>query len=374
MRNINLVFHSDFTVPSFALPIGISFYTFQALSYVIDVYRKKTEPQKNILNLALYISLFPQLIAGPIVRYVDIQKEISSRNESLEKFISGLKKFMFGLASKVILANNLALAADKILNLPVSDISGIPCAVMWLSVISYALQIYFDFFGYSLMAAGLGEMFGFTFPRNFNNPYCASSITDFWRRWHITLSSWFRDYVYIPLGGNRVKPLRHVFNILVTWFLTGFWHGENWNFILWGVYYAFFLILEKYLFFRKPLESSFGKITYRVFTLAVILFGWLIFRIENFNQFGVILKKLFVNENNTLFINYVTEHADVSSKFLFLIPAILCSLPLNGILFSKKDKSKTVFLLDTLAAFVLFVLSVLLLVASTYNPFIYFRF
>ena len=374
LSNINVIFKTKFTVPDFSLPIGISFYTFQALSYIIDVYRKKVEPQKNILNLALYISLFPQLIAGPIVRYIDIQNEIVNRKETLENFTAGLIKFMTGLGAKVIIANNLAVFADGILNQGRDAFSLIPGGVVWLSCISYAFQIYFDFFGYSLMAIGLGKMFGFSFPDNFNSPYCAASVTDFWRRWHITLSSWFRDYVYIPLGGNRCKPLRHIINLLVTWTLTGFWHGASWNFIIWGFYYAVLLIFEKYIISKIKMNSLVKNSLYRFITLFIILFGWIIFRSENLLQIGMILKGMFYgSQGNISFINYISEHADVCSKMIFIIPALLCSFPLNKVSVFKNKNTRSQ-IIQIIFALIIFIVSVFMLVASTYNPFIYFRF
>lgn len=367
-------------VPTLELPIGISFYTFQALSYIIDVHRKKTEPQKNIISLALYISLFPQLIAGPVVRYTDIEKELSERKETFSNFIDGLKTFVFGLGCKVIIANNLATVADNILGSP-QDVGS---AITWLSVLSYSMQIYFDFSGYSRMAIGIGKMFGFNFPENFNDPYCASSISDFWRRWHITLSRWFRDYVYIPLGGNRVGVPRHIMNILVTWLVTGFWHGAGWNFILWGLYYALLLIFEKYvtlkiiehLSTKKRILCSSIKIVTRIVSLILIMTGWAIFRSENLLELSVLLKKLFVPCTGSFgdTISFVAQHADTCSKFIFLVPAIVMCLPFRKKIFAKSKDSALVYNIELLSAFLIFAVSVCLLIASTYNPFIYFRF
>lgn len=376
IENLNALFKTNFNKPELELPIGISFYTFQALSYVIDVYKKKVEPQKNIVSLALYISLFPQLIAGPIVRYIDIEKELAYRNENLDSFVSGLKDFILGLGCKVIIANNMATVADGVFG----NISESCSGIIWLAAISYAFQIYFDFSGYSRMAIGLGKMFGFTFPENFRYPYCASSITDFWRRWHITLSGWFRDYVYIPLGGNRVSVIKHIRNILITWFLTGFWHGDSWNFILWGLYYGVILIFEKYITFNllKKSESNkkincLLKIILRMFTLFIILIGWTLFRIENISQLQFILKKMFICDGQSLFV-YITQHADLCSKLIFMLPAIVASTPIYKKIFKKSENSKIVFTIELIYVFVFFAVSICLLVASTYNPFIYFRF
>ncbi|MCR4941139.1 MAG: MBOAT family protein [Treponemataceae bacterium] len=371
ISNINSLFSLDIKTVNLPLPIGISFYTFQALSYVIDVYRKRIEPQRNPVYLAMYIAFFPQLIAGPIVRYTDIEKDINDRKESLECFSSGLIQFFFGLASKVILANNLAVFADSVF----SDFSEADSLIMWLAAAAYMLQIFFDFAGYSIMAIGLGRMFGFSFPVNFNKPYTALSVTDFWRRWHITLSSWFRDYVYIPLGGNRCHPARHIFNILVTWLLTGFWHGAEWNFIIWGLYYAFFLIIEKYLFSRFMKSRVFSAI-YRLFTLFIVLIGWVIFRVENLGELGRVLNLMFSfrAENTAL---YIVEHAADCGRIFYMIPGILAASSFPGFIAGKigRTLSPSCFLvLKALIAFILFLLSVMFLIASSYNPFIYFRF
>ncbi len=390
--NLNLIFGLNLRVPKLALPIGISFYTFQALSYVIDVYRGKVPPQKNLLNLALYISLFPQLIAGPIVRYVEIDRELDERKESFEGFTAGLCDFMTGLGAKVLLANNLAVVVDGIY----SNIEGAGAGILWLTALCYALQIYFDFSGYSRMAIGLGKMFGFTFPQNFNYPYCASSITDFWRRWHITLSQWFRDYVYIPFGGNRVNPVRHVLNILVVWLLTGFWHGASWNFLLWGLYYGVLLIFEKYITLPLIKKTELNKVLncslrvlLRLCSLLLILFGWILFRVETLGDLVLVLKNMFtfgagtgtgtlaggtLSGGASSFIEYIASHADVCSKMIFVIPGIIFSLPVYKWIFGRAEKSKILFTLKYIFAFVIFALCLCFLVAATYNPFIYFRF
>jgi D-alanyl-lipoteichoic acid acyltransferase DltB (MBOAT superfamily) len=318
--------------------------------------------------MALYISLFPQLIAGPIVRYTDVDKEIIDRHETLEDFTAGLKMFMVGLGAKVLLANNMAVVADSVF----ADYKNASSLVLWLAAFAYTLQIYFDFAGYSRMAIGLGRMFGFHFPENFNDPYTATSITDFWRRWHITLSSWFRDYVYIPLGGNRCSVLKHIFNILITWLLTGFWHGAEWNFILWGVYYGVLLIVEKYLVLPAE-EISLKKINTRyfaklmkgamwIFTMFFVVFGWVLFRTESLSSLGEVIAHLF-KPSGIPTAPYFIAHADTMSKLFFMIPAVVCCVPA-----CKKWNSNAVF------SFIVFVLSVCMLVASTYNPFIYFRF
>jgi alginate O-acetyltransferase complex protein AlgI len=369
--NINKLFSLDIGLVGLPLPIGISFYTFQALSYIIDVYRQKVTPQKNPVYLAMYIAFFPQPIAGPIVRYTDIAADIKGRKETLEGFTSGLMQFFFGLAMKVILANNLAVFADSVFG----DYADANSLVLWLASVSYMLQIFFDFAGYSLMAIGLGRMFGFTFPNNFNKPYTASSVTDFWRRWHITLSSWFRDYVYIPLGGNRCRPARHVFNILVTWLLTGFWHGAEWNFILWGLYYALFLLLEKYVF-SGMLKNKVAAVFYRFVTLFIVLIGWVLFRVENLGDLASVLGSMFSFSGGD-FALYVAEHAATCSKLFYVIPGIIIAGRLPSAIAAKVRKSvpeSVYFALKAVIALVLFAVSVMFLIASSYNPFIYFRF
>lgn len=378
VENINGIFNCSISVPNLKLPIGISFYTFQALSYVIDVYRNKIKPQKNILTVALYISFFPQLIAGPIVRYVDIEEKLSERKETFDGFIEGLKVFIVGLGAKVIIANNMAVVSDGIFG----NLSEAGTGILWLAALSYAFQIYFDFYGYSKMAIGLGKMFGFDFPENFNYPYCASSITDFWRRWHITLSVWFRDYLYIPLGGNRVGFVRHIVNIMIVWLFTGFWHGASWNFVLWGLYYGILLIFEKYFVFRlinkaesKQILNTSLKVILRFATLFLILIGWVLFRNEDFNQLKLILQGLFIiDPQKSSILVYISEHADVCSKMIFIIPAIIFSVPVGRKISSLSQKYTFAYCIEIFLIFVIFAVSICLLVASTYNPFIYFRF
>ncbi|MDR2864906.1 MAG: MBOAT family protein [Spirochaetaceae bacterium] len=284
IKNINRVFDNIIPQANIILPIGISFFTFQALSYVIDVYRGKGEAQKNPLNTALYIALFPQLIAGPIVRYETIAKEIDSRTFNIDDFSRGVRRFIIGLSKKVIIANTVAIIADSAFNMP--DLSQLTVLMAWLGIIAYTLQIYFDFSGYSDMAIGLGLMFGFHFNENFNYPYISKSVTEFWRRWHISLGTWFRDYIYFPLGGSRVKTKqRLVLNLFVVWMLTGVWHGANWNFVFWGFFYFVLLAFEKLSALPEKLEHSFiGAQVYRVFTLFFVMFGWVFFRANGFKN------------------------------------------------------------------------------------------
>ena len=292
LQNIGWLISKDFSSIKIALPIGISFFTFQAMSYVIDVYEKKVEVQKSLFNLGLYIALFPQLIAGPIVRYETIEKEIENRYENYDDFAEGTVRFIQGLAKKVIIANQVALVADAAFETPTNELS---TSFTWLGAIAYTLQIYFDFSGYSDMAIGLGRLFGFHFLENFNYPYMASSITDFWRRWHISLSSWFRDYVYFPLGGSRVdSKARHIFNLFVVWLLTGIWHGANWTFIAWGLFYFILLVIEKQTGLDKK-KAWWGHI----YTMFFVVLAWVLFRATNINSAYEYLKIMLVPNSNS---------------------------------------------------------------------------
>ena len=368
IENINFIFHSSIPALNMGLPIGISFYTFQILSYVIDVYTKKVKVQKNIINLGTYVALFPQLIAGPIVRYETIAEELENRKESLTKVIEGLKRFIIGLGKKVIIANNMAIIADTIYG---GDLASYGSLVFWIAAIAYTFQIYFDFSGYSDMAIGLGKVFGFTFLENFNYPYIANSITDFWRRWHISLSTWFRDYVYIPLGGNRVGKIKWLRNILVVWLLTGLWHGASWNFILWGLYYGIILIIEK-LFLGKLLEKL-PKIITHIYTLLIIVIGWVIFRLEDFSQMTLVLGKMFSFQSSDVFEQIILNF-DIFAALPYFIIAILASLPIMKNIYHKNKDKITFSLLRNICILGIFIISICLLLSSTYNPFIYFRF
>ncbi len=360
IENINLIFKSDINSFNIILPIGISFYTFQILSYLADLYWGKIYVQKNIFSLALYVSLFPQLIAGPIVRYETVEDELSNRKETLNDFIIGLKRFIIGLSKKVIIANQMAIIADSIFNS--TDLSSYGSLIMVTASLAYTFQIYFDFSGYSDMAIGLGRMFGFHFLENFNFPYNTRSITDFWRRWHMSLSSWFRDYVYIPLGGNRVSKIRWIFNIFIVWGLTGLWHGASWNFIIWGLYFAVILLLEK-LFLSKYLEKTIPIFQW-LYSFVLIVIGWIIFRSNSTSDIFIVLKNMFLFKNSA-----ITDLIDVN-------PQILISLPLfiPAIIFSFPIKVKSIRLLENILLLILFGICIVLLVSSSYNPFIYFRF
>ena len=368
IQNINSIFHSNIGEMNLALPIGISFYTFQVLSYVIDVYRKTVPAQKSMVNLGMYVTLFPQLIAGPIVRYETVAEEIENRKENFNEVVEGLKRFFIGLGKKVLIANQMALIADTIYG---GDLEVTGTIALWLAAISYTLQIYFDFSGYSDMAIGLGRMFGFHFLENFNYPYIAKSITDFWRRWHISLSTWFRDYVYIPLGGNRVNKLKWLRNILVVWLLTGLWHGASWNFILWGVYYGVILIIEK-VFLGKLIEKL-PKVLQHIYALFFIIIGWVIFRVEDFSQMGIVLQKMFIWQASGIIDNIVLNF-DIFSSLPYILIGIIGSVPLLARIREKRRETTTYQVASSIWSFGVFILSICFLLVATYNPFIYFRF
>lgn len=349
--------------PIIPLPIGISFFTFQILSYLIDVYRKNVKVQKNVIYLGLYIMLFPQLIAGPIVRYIDVEREIKTRKFSLDMVYEGIIRFMIGFSKKVILSNTTGSIADAIF----AQEAYINTAFSWIGIIAYALQIYLDFSAYSDMAIGLGKMFGFHFLENFNYPYISQSIQEFWRRWHISLSSWFRDYVYIPLGGNRKGTIKTYRNLIIVFLLTGFWHGASWNFIIWGAWYGVFLILER-IGLIKILEKL-PRLVRHVYALLIILIGWVFFRAEDLGQAFAYLKSMFLfnfSEGRSweIFELFNTQTLVYSGI------AIIACLPMAQLL-NKLDKHHIVRDVCVLAAFVL---AIGYLIVSGYNPFIYFRF
>lgn len=365
VENINTIFKTNIKLWSIVMPIGISFYTFQSLSYVIDVYKKSVGVQKNYFLLLLYVSLFPQLVAGPIVRYETIEKEITNRHTSVDDFCYGLERFILGLAKKVIIANKMGQLADIIFD----DIS-FTTPIIWLGAIAYTMQIYFDFSAYSDMAIGLGRIFGFHFLENFNFPYIATSITDFWRRWHISLSTFFRDYVYIPLGGNKKGVFRQIINMAVVWFLTGMWHGASWNFILWGLYYLVFLILEKFVL-NKVLQKipNFFK---HIITLLIIIVGWLLFRIEDLTVFKEAFVSLF-NFNITS-TSLSIARIYIETYYVYFIVAFIFSTPIYYVICKKLDKYKWFIVLKYFGLLCLFILTIAFLAQSSYNPFIYFRF
>ena len=368
--NINSLFGSNIVIDKIILPIGISFYTFQILSYVIDLYRNKIKVQKNICNLALYVTLFPQLIAGPIVRYETVEDELANRKETFEDFSNGLKRFIMGLGKKVIISNNVAILADFVFDNALTYNNEMGTALIWLGAIAYSLQIYYDFSGYSDMAIGLGRMFGFHFLENFNYPYISKSITDFWRRWHISLSSWFRDYIYIPLGGNRVKKLRHIFNIFVVWALTGLWHGAAWNFIIWGLYFGIILIIEKFLLGK--ILNKLPKLVQWIYAIIFIVIGWVIFRANNLAEIGYIIKKLF-DFSSTDFIALLSIN-NFSLSLIYMVIGIILMFPIYPKVKEKFGDKTWYQWLEVFFCLGLLLLCILFLTSSSYNPFIYFRF
>jgi len=356
-------------VPGIALPIGISFFTFQMVSYMVDVYRSKAQAQRSFLSCALYISLFPQLIAGPIIRYADIEEQLNNRKETWDDFCEGLKRFTVGLGKKMLIANNCALAADAAFD-TLKNGSEIGIAFAWLGAIAYTLQIFFDFSGYSDMAIGLGRMFGFRFLENFNYPYISASITEFWRRWHISLSSWFRDYVYIPLGGSRVSTkLRLFMNLLVVWMLTGIWHGANWTFIAWGLGYFVFLASEK---FFLPI-SKFPKPLAHIYTMLIVICLWVVFRANSLGDAVDYYIAMFGFGNSPL----ITEDFwfYLNSLKLYFAFGILFCFPIVKRIETKFPSLSTLNSpLSTIAYTILFILCFMSVVKGGYNPFIYFNF
>ncbi len=365
ISSTNTLFHTSIPLQHIILPIGISFYTFQILSYVIDVYTKNVSVQKNILTLGCYILAFPQLIAGPIVRYKTVEKELEARKENKEDIAYGIRRFIKGLGKKVLIANNVGLVATTIFSYEPTTYGLVGA---WLGMLSYTLQIYYDFSGYSDMAIGIGRILGFKYLANFNFPYIANSVTDFWRRWHISLSSFFRDYVYIPLGGNRVKKGRFIFNILVVWALTGLWHGAAWNFVLWGLYYGLILLIEK-LFLTKYLEKT-PIFLRHIYTLLIVIIGWVFFRSESITEIGNILKSMIgLNGLGNLSL-YAYSGLLTVNAILAIVLGIIFAMPLEKL---AKFLNKKPILKDSLLLIIL-ILAIMEIAIGTYNPFIYFRF
>lgn len=351
------------------LPIGISFYTFQILSYIIDVYRGNVKVQTNLPNFALYVTMFPQLIAGPIVQYADVDEQLASREVSRTKFGEGSMYFIRGLAKKVLLANTSGMIFTEVSGLAKGNI-----AVMtaWLGAFAYMFQIYFDFSGYSDMAIGLGKMFGFEFNMNFNYPYVSKSITEFWRRWHISLSSWFRDYVYIPLGGNRVSKIKHIRNLLIVWFLTGLWHGAAWNFVAWGLYYGVILIIEKYLL--SPVLDRLPDIVRHIYSIVLVVIGWVLFFSSSFGQAADYIRVMF-GAGAHGFADRESMYLLTSNLILWLI-LIFGSTPLVHFRYEHMLRTKkwNTTIINSVVYAALFIVCIAYLVTETYNPFLYFRF
>ncbi|MBU5487398.1 MBOAT family protein [Clostridium sp. MSJ-8] len=365
---INGIFSTSISYTQLALPIGISFYTFQALSYVIDVYLKKVEVQKNIIDFGAYITMFPQLVAGPIVRYSDIATQLKSREHTINGFGIGVEKFIIGLGKKVLLANNIGMLWNTIQAQSLSELSVLTA---WLGAIAYTLQIYFDFSGYSDMAVGLGRMFGFKFIKNFDYPYISKSVTEFWRRWHISLSSWFKEYVYIPLGGNRKGTGKQIRNLLIVWGLTGLWHGASYNFIIWGLYYGVLLIIEKFIL-GKYIEKL-PNIIKNIYTMLIVIIGWVFFASPDLGWAVDYIKVLFG----------IGKHAFIDGNFIYyiknylilLIILIIASRPFVYSRFSKlKKKDNSWAIIAAIIEFAMFAIVIAYLLNASYNPFLYFRF
>ncbi len=350
------------------LPIGISFYTFQAMSYVIDVYRQDTPPAESLVDFACYVTCFPQLIAGPIVRYKDIAKQLQERTVSIHKFSNATQIFIIGLAKKVLIANTLAKTADGAFSLPVEQLN---IVTSWLGAVCYTLQIYYDFSGYTDMAIGLGLMFGFAFPQNFNHPYAACSVQDFWRRWHISLSTWFRDYLYIPLGGNRCSKWRTFVNLWIVFILCGLWHGASWNFVLWGAFHGFFLVMERSI--NPKISSIFPLLLKRTYVLFIVVIGWVIFRTDTLMHMKDYFAAMFsFGHNNWSAMDTPLIYQLSNDFFIALFFGILFSVPMKISQFNRFSGHGKRLL--PLIYSSLLILCLTFLINSTYNPFLYFRF
>lgn len=368
ITSINDIVGTNITIRNVALPIGISFFTFSGVSYVVDLYRRKVPAQKNIIKVALYISFFSKLTAGPIVRYIDIADQIDKRKETIEKFVEGICRFVGGLAKKIILANGVGIIADEIFNAPYSQHS---ISTVWLGIICYTLQIYFDFSGYSDMAIGLGKMFGFDFLENFNLPYISSSIKEFWRRWHISLSSFFRDYVYIPLGGSRKGNV--YFNLLVVFFLTGLWHGESWNFIAWGLWHGFFVVIERLNTAHQLIKIKLPKLLQHIGTILIVMIGWVMFRADTLQYaIGYIGRMFGINKADHIY--FQTGYYLDAYRIFVIILSIIASIGLFAHINKKLMENKYYTFIRNIFTILIFFLCIIYVMNTTYNPFIYFRF
>lgn len=370
VSSLNDIIGSSIPIPNIELPIGISFFTFQALSYVIDVYRGEVSPQKNLGKVMLYISFFPQLIAGPIIKYHDIEKQIDNRQQTIDLVVNGFRRFIVGLSKKVLIANTMATVVDSIYSTNQSEVN---ILTAWVGAIGYIMQIYFDFSGYSDMAIGLGKMFGFEFKENFNYPYISTSVKEFWRRWHISLSTWFKEYLYIPLGGNRKGKGRTCLNKIIVFFCTGLWHGANWTFVIWGLYHGIFLLIESYI----P-KIKIPKFIKHIYLLLVVIIGFVIFRADDISQGIFMIEKMFTgfefsSTSMSLFVGQMTPLFITT-----LLVAIIASLPFKNFvnsIVSKNEKTMKVYNSALyVLSFGLLALCMLNLSSGSYNPFIYFRF
>ena len=368
IENINIVFNVNLNVREISLPLGISFYTFQLISYIVDVYKGKVIPQSNIIKFSLYVLMFPQLVAGPIVKYSDIEKEIEYRKVTIYKFGQGVERFIIGLAKKVLIANNLGAIWMEVKSVNIDNLS---LLAAWIGIVAFTLQIYFDFSGYSDMAIGLGKMFGFDFLENFNYPYMSKSITEFWRRWHISLGSWFKEYLYIPLGGNRRGNLIQLRNIIIVWLTTGLWHGASWNFIVWGLYFGFILYFEK--FFLRKLLHKLPKYICHLYTMIIVTIGWVFFDANNLSSAIEYIKVMFGFGHVT--VDKLGAYLISTNIILIILSIVLATDILKKSIenimkfFKKKDLVLIVFI-----EFIIFIVSIAYLVSETYNPFLYFRF
>ena len=386
ISNINSIFNMNLNIPEISLPIGISFFTFQAISYVIDVYRKTDRgeiitSQKNIINVGLYIAFFPQLIAGPIVRYKTIADQLEHRVESFDKFGEGTRRFLIGLSKKVLLSNNLAIIADNVFAYQPNELS---TSLAWLGAIAYSFQILFDFSGYSDMAIGLGKMFGFEFMENFNYPYISKSVAEFWRRWHISLGNWFKDYIYIPLGGNRKGLKRTIFNSFIVWLFTGVWHGANWTFISWGLYFFVFISIENILKKLNLFKENFLlNIFKHIYLIVVIIIGWVLFRSNTIEQAVEYIHTMFSLKNSAEMNEIMLLYLQQNKYFLLL--CVLFSTPIAVYIknitqsyLNKNSKQKilsiSVDLTVSAIYIILFIINISYIAKNTYNPFIYFNF
>ena len=369
ISSIGSLFGIDLVIRDIPLPLGISFYTFQQISYIIDVYTKKTKVQKNLINFATYITMFPQLIAGPIVMYNDIESQLKNRNENLTQFSSGVHRFIIGLGKKVLLANSIGAIWSEIKVIPLNEIS---ILTSWIGIIAFALQIYFDFSGYSDMAIGLAKMFGFEFLENFNYPYISKSVTEFWRRWHISVGTWFREYLYIPLGGNKKGNLIQIRNLFVVWFTTGLWHGASFNFIAWGIYFGVILFIEKIIF--KNILNKLPSFLCHIYTLILVLIGWVIFDMNTLSSAMEYISIMFGLSNN-LVVDKLSLFI-LSNNIVILLIGIICSTTLLPNVFKKLRcslKKSNIFIIISMYL-IIFILSISYLVGESFNPFLYFRF
>ena len=372
VHNLNQLLGLKIAQPQLALPIGISFYTFQTMSYTIDIYRGEAQRQKGIISFGAYVALFPQLIAGPIVRYQTVARELTQRRENADDFSEGICRFMYGLGKKVLLANSIGMVWEQVCGM---GIGSLPVLTAWIGILAFTFQIYFDFSGYSDMAIGLGRMFGFHFLENFQYPYMSKSITEFWRRWHISLGTWFREYVYIPLGGNRKGKKRQIVNLLAVWALTGIWHGAAWNFLLWGLYFGVILIAEK-LFLLKWMEKWPGALRH-LYALFLVIIGWVLFALTDLSQVGQYLSAMF-GLNGAGFLDGASLYLLTSNLLLLILLAIASTdWPKRlgiSILQSARKRPVAAATMKNVLLVALFILSVAYLVDASYNPFLYFRF